>query len=241
MKRIVIIGASSGIGRRVALDFARKGWKVGIAARSIDKLKEVAAGCPGQIACRSLDVTRPDVANDLLALIDTLGGMDVLLLASGVGFANPELKQPLDENIVEVNVGGFTRVINAAYKYFKERARKGQIVAITSVAGTKGMGVAATYSASKSYQQAYLQAIDQLAHTQGVKVAVTDIRPGFIRTPLLDPAKSYPLIMAVDYAAPLIERAIERAPRVAYIDWRWGLVTALWRLIPNSVWPYVRL
>ena len=237
MKKIVIVGASSGIGRRVADDFARKGYKVGVCARREDKLRELAAEHPGRIVYRALDVTSPDAGSQLLGLVADLGGMDVILIASGVGFANPDLAPGLDERIMAVNVGGFTRVVNTAYKYYKESGSKGHIVGITSVAGTKGMGLAPTYSATKSYQQAYLQAIDQLSRMQDAGVAVTDIRPGFIRTPLLDPKKCYPLIMALDYAAPLIEKAIERAPRVACIDWRWGLVTGLWRLIPNFVWP----
>ncbi|MCC8113577.1 MAG: SDR family NAD(P)-dependent oxidoreductase [Bacteroidales bacterium] len=239
MKRIVIVGASSGIGRRIAIDFARKGWGVAIAARREEKLKEVADLFPDQIEYEAIDVTAQDAVTRFNNLIERNGGMDVLLFASGVGFANPELRQGLDDEIMAVNVKGFTKIINAAYKYYKntENVGRGRIAAITSVAGTKGLGIAPTYSASKRYQQTYLQAIDQLAHLQCVAVDVTDIRPGFIRTALLDPHKQYPLTMAVDYAAPLIEKAIERGCRVATIDWRWGLIEGLWRLIPNCIWP----
>lgn len=241
MKRIVIIGASSGIGRRVAEDFAKSGWEVAIAARREDKLKEIAHNFPGQMVYKAIDVTAQDAVERFNDLIEENGGMDVLFFASGVGFANPELKPGLDEQIMAVNVRGFTRIINAAYLYFKRTANdsKGRIAAITSVAGTKGLGVASTYSASKRYQQNYLQAIDQLAHMERVNVGVTDIRPGFIRTALLDPDKKYPLIMTVDQVAPKIERAILRGKRVATVNGKWALVVALWRLIPNCLWPRV--
>lgn len=239
MKRIIIIGASSGIGRQVAIDFAQMGWQVAIAARREDKLREVAQSVPGKIIYKSMDVTAPDAAERFNDLIEANGGMDTLLFASGVGFANPNLNPGLDSEIIAVNVKGFTAIINAAYLYFKATANvsRGRIAAITSVAGTKGLGIAPTYSASKRYQQNYLQAIDQLAHMQRVNVGITDIRPGFIRTALLDPNKVYPLTMAVGYAAPLIEKAVMRGCRVATIDCRWRAINAVWRLIPDCLWP----
>lgn len=243
MKRIVIIGASSGIGKKVASDFAKAGWNVAIAARREDKLKELADKYPESMVYQTVDVTAGNAVEQFFDLIHKNGGMDVLLLASGVGFANPDLEPGIDERILEVNVKGFTRIINAAYVYFKNTANlhKGRIAAITSIAGTKGLGLAPTYSASKRYQQNYLQAIDQLAHIQHVNVGITDIRPGFIRTDLLDPDKAYPLTMAVDYAAPLIEKAIIRGSRVATIDFRWNVIDKLWRLIPDCLWPHLQI
>lgn len=243
MKRIIIIGASSGIGRRIAEDYAKAGWGVGIAARREDKLKEVAKAFPENVVYEAFDVTAAGAVDSFNHLIELNGGMDVLLFASGVGFANPDLDSGKDTSIMEVNVVGFTRIINAAYLYFKATANvtKGRIAAITSIAGTKGLGLAPTYSASKRYQQNYLQAIDQLAHIQHVGVGITDIRPGFVRTDLLDPDKAYPLTMAVDYAAPLIEKAISRGSRVAVIDWRWSVINSLWRLIPNCLWPHLSI
>lgn len=225
----------------MAEDFAKAGWEVAIAARREEKLKAIADNFPGQIVYKAIDVTVQDAVERFNDLIEENGGMDVLFFASGVGFSNPELKPGLDEQIMAVNVRGFTRIINAAYLYFKRttNTNRGRIAAITSVAGTKGLGVATTYSASKRYQQNYLQAIDQLAHMERVNVAITDIRPGFIRTDLLDPDKKYPLIMTVDQVAPKIERAILHGKRVATVNGTWALVVALWRLIPNCLWPRV--
>lgn len=239
----MIIGASSGIGRKIASDFANAGWQVAIASRREDRLKELADKYPDRMVYKAIDITADNAAEQFYDLIHDNGGMDVLLLASGVGFANPDLVPGKDNSILEVNVKGFTRIINAAYIYFKNTANvhKGHIAAITSIAGTKGLGLAPTYSASKRYQQNYLQAIDQLAHIQHVNVGITDIRPGFIRTDLLDPNKAYPLTMAVDYAAPLIEKAILKGKRVATIDLRWNIIGKLWRLIPDCVWPHLQI
>lgn len=243
MKKIIIIGASSGMGMRVATDFARLGWRVGIAARREDRLKEVKDLYPDRIEYMTIDVAAPDAVDRFYKLIELIDGMDYLLYASGCGWRNPDLDVARDEETIAVNVLGFTRIVNAAYKYYKQTANlhRGHIAVITSVAGTKGIGVSATYSASKRYQWTYLQAIDQLAHQQHVNVAVTDIRPGFVDTPLLAPDANYPLEMSIDYIAPRLEKAIMRAPRVKVIDSRWAVVTALWKMIPDCCWRHLQL
>lgn len=243
MKKIIIIGASSGMGMRVATDFARLGWRVGIAARSEDKLKAIKDLYPDRIEYMVMDVAASDAVQKFNSLIELIDGMDYLLFSAGCGWYNPALDGTRDEETVAVNVTGFTRIMIAAYKYYKESANlhPGHIAAITSVAGCKGIGVSAVYSASKRYQWSLLQALDQLAHQQHVNVRITDIRPGFVDTPLLAGMNTYPLEMSVDYVAPYIENAVLRAPRVKYVDSRWHVVTALWKLIPSCLWRYIQL
>lgn len=243
MKRIIVIGASSGMGRRVAEDFAKAGWRVGIAARNEDRLREIRDLFPERITYATIDVTAQDAVKRFEDLIEEIGGMDILLFAAGTGWYNPELNLGKDEATIGVNVTGFTRIVNAAYRYFKATANvsKGRIAAITSVAGVKGLGVSAAYSASKRYQWTYLQALDQLAHSQHVNVSITDIRPGFVNTPLLQGNHNYPMLMSVDHVAPLIEKAIIQRCRVATIDSRWGVVSALWNAIPNCLWPRLNI
>ncbi|MBD5253501.1 MAG: SDR family NAD(P)-dependent oxidoreductase [Barnesiella sp.] len=238
-RRIIIVGASSGIGNTVARDFINMGFKVGVAARSEAPLKALRDLNPDMVEYALIDVTAPDAASRLLGLIKKLGGMDTLLLASGVGFQNPVLDMGKEMNMLETNVVGFARIITAAYRYYRDcpnATTPGQIAAITSVAGTKGIGVAAAYSASKRFQQNYLEALSQLARKQGVDIAFTDIRPGFIRTPLLDGATDYIMEMDVEYASKLIEAAVLKRKRVATVDWRWRIITSLWSMIPSSLW-----
>lgn len=225
------------MGERVACDFARLGWRVGIAARREDRLKEIKERYPDRIEYLAIDVAADDAVDRFYKLIELIDGMDYLLFAAGCGWRNQSLDPSKDDRTIAVNVLGFTRIINAAYKYYKSTANlhRGHIAAITSVAGTKGIGISATYSASKRYQWTYLQAIDQLAHQQHVNVSVTDIRPGFVDTPLLD-GREYPLQMSLDYVAPRLEKAMLRAKRIAVIDSRWAVVTALWKLVPDCLW-----
>ena len=137
---------------------------------------------------------------------------------------------------METNVVGFTRMMVTAYRYFRDTGTSGQIAAITSVAGTNGIGRLASYSSSKKFQQTYMRALNQLATIDGVNVRFTDIRPGWIRTPLLDPMEEYPMTMRLPYAVPKVLKALRSRKRVAVIDWRWNLLVGLWRLIPNALW-----
>lgn len=238
MKQIAIIGASSGIGRRVAEEFASMGWKVAVAARREEPLKQLQKQYPDNIVYETFDVNSPDAVKRFYRLIERNNGIDILLMASGVGFQNPDLDLPKEMNMLQTNVLGFARIVTAAYKYFAATRNNapGRIAAITSVASTKGIGTAAAYSASKRFQRTYLDALEQLACRQKVNVRFTDIRPGFIRTPLLDADKDYPLMMSLDYAVPQIVHAILAGKRTATIDWRWRLITALWSTLPQRVW-----
>ncbi len=236
MKKIIIIGASSGLGYGITEDFAQMGWQIGIAARREEPLKELYAKYPNAICYETIDVTAADTSSRFLSLIKSNGGMDTLLLASGIGKQNPSLLEDIETNTTLTNVVGFTRIINSAYNYFKTENKEGHIAIISSIAGTKGLGVAASYSASKRYQYIYIDALEQLAHMQGLKIKFTDIRPGFINTPLLDGVKDYPMTMSTKYAIPHITKAILKQKRVAIIDWKWAIGVALWKLIPRCLW-----
>lgn len=241
MKKIIIVGASSGLGYQIAADFARMGWRVGMTARREAPMKALKQQYPDNIDYALFDVSAPDAVTRFEDLIETIGGMDILLYTAGCGWENPMLDQALDSKTIAANVTGFTAITTAAYKYFKATANVtgGRIAAITSVAGVKGMGVSAVYSASKRYQWTFLQALDQLAHIQHVNVGITDIRPGFVDTPLLKEGRNYPMLMSTMYAARKIENAILKGRRIAYIDSRWAIATRLIKLIPDSLWRHL--
>lgn len=242
MNKIVIMGATSGIGLAVAERLAAEGWMVGVAGRNEQKLSALQARFPDNIRCEQIDITADDAPHRLRRLIDSLGGMDTYFYVSGVGFANDHLDPALELATMRVNVDGFTRMIDDAYRYFRDECGgRGHIAAITSVAGTNGLGNAAAYSSSKRFQQTYLRALDQLAHIRHLHISFTDIRPGWIRTPLLDPREKYPMLMQLSYVVPRIIRALRRRRRVAVIDWRWNILVGLWRLIPNALWVHLRI
>lgn len=236
MKRILIMGASSGIGRRLAEEFAKGGIVVGASARNTKALDELKSRYPERIFTEEIDITKEDAPKRMEQLIEKMGGMDIYVHVSGIGYSNPELIPEREVEMVSTNAGGFARMLSAAYRYYRDNGRKGQIVGVTSVAGTNGIGRMAAYSSSKKFAQTYMVALEQLAHEEDVDITFTDIRPGWIRTPLLDEGKSYPMEMTLDYVTPRIIHAIVKHPRVAVVDWRYDLLVGLWKLIPNALW-----
>lgn len=236
MKRIVIIGATSGIGLKVAEMYATAGWRVGVAGRKDEVMKDLAKRFPKNIEWEHIDVTHREAPARLKNLIEKLGGMDIYLHVSGVGFENVTLNAEHETDTVRTNVLGFTQLVATAFKYFRDNGGKGQIAAVTSIAGTKGIGELASYSSSKKYQQTYLQALEQLANMQGLRIAFTDIRPGWVRTPLLKDNQEYPMTMELEDIVPLVVRAIRKKTRVAVIDWRWAVGYFFWKLLPGRLW-----
>lgn len=231
------MGATSGIGLHVAELLVAKGWKVGAAGRNTHVLDEMTARFPGSVVTECIDVTRKDAPDGLSRLIGKLGGMDVYFHVAGIGFENEALHITEETDVMQTNVVGFTRMIDAAYRWFRDRnGGYGHIAAITSVAGTNGIGRLAAYSASKACDQTYLRALEQLTRIERLHIRFTDIRPGWVRTPLLADNQNYPMIMQVTKVADEIVRAIERGPRVKVIDWRWNILVGLWRLVPNWLW-----
>ncbi|MDR1408523.1 MAG: SDR family NAD(P)-dependent oxidoreductase [Tannerella sp.] len=240
MKKAIIVGATSGIGREVAGILLNEGWQLGVAGRREEELKSLKALAPERVSIEVLDVTAADASQGLLRLIRQTDGMDVFLLASGIGAQNMELQSDIEEQTVHTNVEGFVRMVTTAFRFFRER-NGGHIAVISSVAGTKGMSVAPSYSASKRFQSTYIEALAQLAHTLKLPIRFTDIRPGFVMTPLLDRNKHYPMLMEVGRVARLIVKALKKQKRIAVIDRRYALLVFFWRLIPGWAWERMRL
>ena len=234
MKRAIIIGATSGIGQEVAHLFVQQGWYIGIAGRRENALQNMQQAYPGQIEIQCLDVTKEDALLHLNELISRLGGMDLFFLSSGVGYQNRNLEPEIELHTARTNVEGFTRMITAAFDYFK-KTDGGHIAVISSIAGTKGLGVAPAYSATKRFQNTYIDALAQLSRMQHLNIRFTDIRPGFVATDLLRNGK-YPMLMNADKVARHIVRALKRRKRVAIIDRRYRLLVFFWRMIPRWLW-----
>lgn len=234
-KKVIIIGATSGIGREVALIYIAQGWKVGVAGRREAELEALRSAYPEQVSAQALDVTKEDAPQKLQALIEQVGGMDVFLLSSGIGKQNPTLETGLELTTAATNVEGFIRMTNAAFHYFEQQGH-GHLAVISSIAGTKGLGAAPAYSATKGFQNIYMDALDQLARMKKLNIRFTDIRPGFVATPLLNNQKKYPMLMEAPIVALDIVSAIEKKKRVAIIDWKFRLLVGFWRLIPKWIW-----
>ncbi|MBQ7528005.1 MAG: SDR family NAD(P)-dependent oxidoreductase [Bacteroidaceae bacterium] len=239
-KSAIIVGASSGIGLEVAKLLLAEGWRLGVAARREEPLLELKAMAPERVEVMTIDVTRPDAGERLLSLAERLGGMDLYFHASGIGKQNRTLQEDIELRTMQTNAVGFTRMTGTAYRYFAERGG-GHIAAITSIAGTKGLGPAPAYSATKALQANYLQALEQQARQRGLNILFTDIRPGFVDTALLNDDFPYPMLMRPEKVARDIVRSISLRRHVRVIDWRYRILTFFWRLLPGWLWRRLKL
>ena len=238
MKRAIIMGASSGIGLEVARLLRERGWTVGVAARRLERLTEFEVSA-------QIDVTHKEAGEQLMQLVEQLGGMDLYFHASGIGKQNHKLQEDIELRTMETNATGFTRMVGAAYRYMAAHGG-GHIAVISSIAGTKGLGPAPAYSATKALQNTYIEALEQLANAQKLNIRFTDLRPGFVDTDLLRPEAAgnqqrYPILLEPKVVAQEMVRSIECQRHVRIIDWRWRIVTAVWRCIPRCLWRHFKL
>lgn len=232
MPTAVIVGASSGIGEALARRLAREGWRLGLAARRLDRLQALAAELGPQTLVAEIDLTQPEPARTELAkLIDRLGGADLVVLSSGVGHLNPALEWAPEHETIAVNALGFAAAAQVAMTGFLA-CGSGHLVGISSVAKERGSGQAAAYAATKAFVSVYLDGLRDLAKHSRKPIWVTEVAPGFVRTPMMQADKPF-WVASADTAAEAILRAVRRRAKHAWITPRWGLIAFLLRHLPR--------
>lgn len=236
MKKVLIIGASSGIGASLAELFANRSYLVGIAARREDLLNEISSRFPENIISKSIDVTTENAVDELNDVAKKMAGIDILIISAGTGDFNPELKFPIEMKAIELNVKAYTALVDWGYNYFKSKG-KGIMVNISSIAGLRGSGLAPAYNASKAYQINYLEGLRQKATKEKLPLTLIDVRPGFVDTPM---AKGEGLfwVAPLEKAANQIYRAIKAKKQVVYVTKRWLVIAIVLKILPS--WIYKR-
>ncbi len=234
MKKVIIIGASSGIGRELALLYAKKNCMVGITGRRAQLLDELHKLYPDQLIPRSFDNTKDDVEYHIGQLIARLGGLDLLILSAGHGEINTALAWEPEQNTIALNVISWTQIADFTFNYFRQQ-KHGQLAAITSIASIRGEGRAPAYNASKAYQANYLEGLRKLSVHKRLNIIITDIQPGFVKTDMAK-GKGRFWEAPVDVAARQIFAAIENKSRKRYITKRWWLVAQLLKMVPDVLY-----
>ena len=200
-KTIWITGASTGIGKALAIKFANNGWNVAASARREELLKDL-NNTNKNIHPYPLDVTKIDNCKSTVELIiKDLGQIDICVFGTGMHDPQSEKKFNLEKirKIMEVNYFGTMNSINSIYEYFSER-KNGHISIISSVAGYRGLPAAGAYCASKSALISFAESLYFDMIRKNVKVSV--ICPGFIKTPMTDQNEfPMPMIKSAEYAA----------------------------------------
>ncbi len=232
MKKAIIIGASSGIGKELARILAKDNYILGLAARRVDLLHQLQEELGTETHMKYIDISRPDEAmNNLSELIAEMQDTDMIIVTSGTGHINHELDWQKEKDTIDVNVSGVTSMINVALKYFIEK-KVGQLVVISSIAALRGGSENPAYNASKAYISNYLEGIRCKMKKDNLNITVTDIRPGLVNTEM---AKGEGLfwVQPVEKAAQQIYVKINKKKNVAYVTKRWSLVAFLMKHIPE--------
>lgn len=236
-QKIIIIGSTSGIGRRLAELYIEKGHRVGLTGRRKEILEEIKNKFPQQAEYECFDVTGPDNIRHLESLVSKLGGLDTLVISAGTGEVSKGLDWAIDKMTVETNVNGFTEIANWAFNYFAKQGH-GRLAIISSVGANRGGLHAPAYNASKAFQSNYAYGLALKAGRISKNISVTCIEPGFLDTKMAKSDKLF-WVVPVDKAARQMIRAIEKGRRKVYISRRWWLVAKALRWAPH--WLYKRV
>ncbi|HSY18458.1 MAG TPA: SDR family NAD(P)-dependent oxidoreductase [Candidatus Acidoferrales bacterium] len=235
MKRAIVIGATSGIGRALVKVLVENGFAVGATGRREKLLAELQAEHPGKVFISTLDVTDiSSVKAKLSALVEEIGGLDLLILSSGTGHVNHDLDFAKEKEAIDTNVLPFALIAGWAFTFF-EKQKAGHFAGITSIAGLRGGRHAPAYNATKAFQIRYLEGLRAKVKKARLPIVITDIRPGFVDTAMAKGDDVF-WVAPVGKAAAQIYHAIENRKPVAYITRRWGLIAFVLRMLPKFVY-----
>ncbi|HKR59927.1 MAG TPA: SDR family NAD(P)-dependent oxidoreductase [Pyrinomonadaceae bacterium] len=242
-KTVLITGASSGIGRGLALELSRRGAKVGLVARRAESLNELVhevETANGQALALPADVM--DVASLQSAaerLRSTFGPIDILIANAGVGATvdGAELKGSAVAAVVNVNVLGAANSVEAVVPEMVKRG-KGQLVVISSLAAYRGLPKSAAYCASKAAVSAFFESLRLDLQPRGIDVTI--IHPGFIKTPLTAGRHAQmPFLMELDDAVTKIVGAIEKRRKSYAFPWQLASLVRAGMLMPNFMYDWI--
>jgi hypothetical protein len=239
-RAIFITGASSGLGAAIAAEFARRGYAVAIAARRVERMEALAARLKALGAAAvlplALDVTDfPSIDAALERAAREFGRLDIVVANAGVGYTLPVGRGQFDQvrQTIDTNLTGAIATIEYALPRLRAQGG-GQVVAITSVAGSRGMPYLGAYSAAKAGLHRYVQALR--AEVRHEPIVVTELAPGYIDTDMNRGAKRRPFVIPLEQGGAILARMIERGVGHRYVPvWPWAILAPLVKLLPTRL------
>lgn len=228
---IVIIGATSGVGKTLFEKYANENNRIGIIGRRAHLLDELYQKYPSKTIPTKADITNlEEIEQAINALHKEMEYIDLAIVCSGTGDINATLDYSIERPAIDTNIVGWTFVIDMLYHILEQQGH-GHLVAITSAGGLRGEAMAPAYSATKAYQINYVEALRKKAFKNGEHIIVTDIRPGLVDTAM---AKGEGLfwVMPVEKVARQIISAIRKKKSKAYVTRRWHILAIINKNLP---------
>ncbi len=233
-KKVLVIGASSGIGKRIAELYAEDGCYVGIIARRANLLVELELQYPGKIVSQQADIAEENISHSIKKIIQLMGGVDIVIIAASVIKFNNTLAVDPEIETININVTGFVKIATTCWEYFKEKG-EGQIAGITSIAAARGNKMAPSYHASKAFQSIYLESLRVKSKSEKNNIIITELIPGYIDTAMGKGDRMF-WVASPDKAARQSKKAIDKKRAKVFITKRWWLVYHLQRLLPIFIY-----
>jgi short-subunit dehydrogenase len=237
MKHAIVIGGTSGIGEGVAKKLEQNNYKVLVTGVEKDLIETINSKSNTNFTALFLDcMTENNFSNNIQTIISNFGGLDLLIFSAGIGNLNKDIGFTVENKANKLNILAFNEIIDWSYRFFEKQGH-GHLVSVSSISGLIGHRIAPAYHAAKAYQISYTQALRQKAfraRKQGKKVYVTDVRPGFVDTPMTqNQGKKMFWLASQEKAAKQIYRLIERKKSYGYITKRWQVLAGLGKLLPT--------
>ena len=232
---IVIIGATSGIGKALFEKYANENNRIGIIGRRAHLLDKWYQTSPSKTIPTKVDIINlEEIEQAINALHKEMEYIDLAIVCSGTGDINATLDYSIERPAIDTNIVGWTFVIDMLYHILEQQGH-GHLVAITSAGGLRGEPMAPAYSATKAYQITYIEALRKKAYKSGIQITVTDIRPGLVDTAM---AKGEGLfwVMPVEKVASQIIAAIRKNKSKAYVSKRWHILAILNKNLPYCLY-----
>ena len=236
MQKIIIVGATSGIGRQLARLYACAGHLVGATGRRQELLYSLQLEYPNHIVTECFDATAPGTTTHLSSLVQKMGGLDLLIFNAGWGDLTENLDWVVDKTTVDINVNAFLETVHFGWQFFLEQGY-GHLATVSSIASKRGNRHSPAYSAAKAFQSTYFEGLHIKTRRLHLPIYITDIQPGFVDTKMAKGPRFW--VAPVDKAARQIVRAIEKKRWRVYITRRWWLIANIFQYIPS--WLYHRI
>ncbi|MDQ2088002.1 SDR family NAD(P)-dependent oxidoreductase [Herbivorax sp. ANBcel31] len=234
MKKAIVIGATSGIGRELTKILAKNNYIVGFTGRRGELLRELSKEITSKSYWKEFDISANESMSNLECLIEEMGKVDLIIICSGCGFINPELDFNKEKLTIDVNVSGFTAMVNIAMKHFIHQ-KAGHVVGISSIAALRGSGSGPAYSASKAFVSNYLEGLRQNVNKLALPITITNIQPGFVDTFMAQGEGLFWVASPKKAALQIYKKILDKKSH-AYITKRWRVVACLLKIIPGGLY-----
>ena len=235
MPNAIIVGCATGMGKASAIRLAGKGYRLGLADCQVDLLDAYAKELPADVFTCKINVAHHIEAREQLGvLIERIGGVDLFIYCVGIRHDKTQSWESENE-LYQVNAIGFAALTHFIFNYFRDNKMMGHIVGLTSILAMRGVDFATPYCASKFFMRGYLQGLRHQSAAQKLGISITEIRPGFVRTPMTNNQRNLFWVSSVEKAAVQIMQAIDRKKKWAYVTKRWELVGLLFKFTPTAM------